>query len=705
MGIFAHCHRILTGVFAASLLVAPAFGQWTQTSGPGDADVKALVRSGSTIVAATGGTTGGDGAFVSTDDGLHWTATNDGLPGKYIETATVVGSDIMIGINGEGLYTLTPGSTTWVPRNSGLPSPDVRLVAASGTLVLLQAGNLVYRSTDYGFNWSPAYDGMTALGYHSISAFGFDYIGYSVVYAARDDSLYRSIDDGQHWVRVNGPGSIMCFRRAGSWLYAATAGFGVWRSTDGDQWFQAGTGTEWESVYSLAAITTDDIIATGYGKIFRTTDGGATWPTVSQRFSQTAMLGIIRPVSYLVSGDPGGIFRSTDFGFTWSTANAGFPGSKIGAIAVHGGRLFAGTRTGLYSSSDGGVSWIHVDQGPEMLEVNGVVSTGPTLYATATHDNLQTYAFRSTDNGASWTEISNGLPAENLRRLKIAGGHVYAAMQGGLYQLISARGSWTRISDIVATDITESGTDLLAATTQGVKLSADAGFSWTPRNNGIPYFPTDSTVDAVGSHGGVLFASTIQGVSRSTDGGLSWSTSSPGWVWGFWVIDNTLFGTGMGSVLRSTNVGLTWESIGAGLTPDSSCNSIALLNNQLFLATNFYGVWKRPASQLLTDVNPEISPSIPASFSLGQNYPNPFNPATLISYAIPESRENGVGSMETKLVVYDLLGREVATLVNERKMPGEYSVKFDATTLASGVYLYRLTSGKAVETKKMILLR
>jgi hypothetical protein len=96
---------------------------------------------------------------------------------------------------------------------------------------------------------------------------------------------------------------------------------------------------------------------------------------------------------------------------------------------------------------------------------------------------------------------------------------------------------------------------------------------------------------------------------------------------------------------------------------------------------------------------------VPLRTGLDQNYPNPFNPATLIRYTIAGSRENGVGSMEVRLVVYDILGREVAVLVNERKAAGNYSVQFNASGLGSGVCMYRLTAGSFVQSRKMLLLK
>ena len=92
---------------------------------------------------------------------------------------------------------------------------------------------------------------------------------------------------------------------------------------------------------------------------------------------------------------------------------------------------------------------------------------------------------------------------------------------------------------------------------------------------------------------------------------------------------------------------------------------------------------------------------IPKNFALLQNYPNPFNPTTMIEYQIPN-----VGTQNfVSLRVYDVLGREVATLMNEQKPAGTYTVQFDGSSLSSGVYFYRLQSGTYCETKKLILMK
>jgi hypothetical protein len=87
-----------------------------------------------------------------------------------------------------------------------------------------------------------------------------------------------------------------------------------------------------------------------------------------------------------------------------------------------------------------------------------------------------------------------------------------------------------------------------------------------------------------------------------------------------------------------------------------------------------------------------------AGFSLSQNFPNPFNSTTVVSYELPVASN-------VRISVFDMLGRMVAELVNERKTPGRYQVRFDGSGLASGVYLYRIQAGSFVQTKRLLLLR
>jgi hypothetical protein len=102
-------------------------------------------------------------------------------------------------------------------------------------------------------------------------------------------------------------------------------------------------------------------------------------------------------------------------------------------------------------------------------------------------------------------------------------------------------------------------------------------------------------------------------------------------------------------------------------------------------------------NQAITAVNEEIT-GIPKKFALHQNYPNPFNPTTTIKYDL--AKESFV-----KITVYDILGKQVQTLVNEQKKAGSYALEINASGLASGVYFYKIEAGTFVATKKMMLIK
>ena len=99
----------------------------------------------------------------------------------------------------------------------------------------------------------------------------------------------------------------------------------------------------------------------------------------------------------------------------------------------------------------------------------------------------------------------------------------------------------------------------------------------------------------------------------------------------------------------------------------------------------------------------KVTMDAPTKFSLEQNYPNPFNPSTKIKFSIPANDKGEMSNVS--LIIYDILGNEIATLINEDKSAGNYEVEFDGTGLTSGIYFYQLTSGSFVDTKKMILIK
>ncbi|MCB9207758.1 MAG: T9SS type A sorting domain-containing protein [Ignavibacteriales bacterium] len=124
-------------------------------------------------------------------------------------------------------------------------------------------------------------------------------------------------------------------------------------------------------------------------------------------------------------------------------------------------------------------------------------------------------------------------------------------------------------------------------------------------------------------------------------------------------------------------------------------------DENLTLVAAFIYDYKR-GDTTLVGVNKNVK-SLPNNYWLSQNYPNPFNPTTTIDYTVPIVETHGHASLQ--LVVYDVLGREVATLVNQHQKPGNYSIQFDGSNLASGIYYYQLKVGSFIQTKKMILMK
>ena len=238
--------------------------------------------------------------------------------------------------------------------------------------------------------------------------------------------------------------------------------------------------------------------------------------------------------------------------------------------------------------------------------------------------------------------------------------------------------------------------------------TTDGGENWQTLNSGVADCRLETVFflnENLGWVGGLrdYFGSPKVVILKTTNGGDTWISQissklgnihsirmcdeNIGWAIGL----GDLFGNQYGLNYETTDGGNSW--IHRTAFDDIHMNSIFFLNPTTGWGNSLASVYKY---QTATDVN-EIT-SIPQQYSLSQNYPNPFNPTTTIMYDIKE-RTN------VALKVFDILGREVISLVNEEKPAGAYSVAFDATNFPSGVYFYQLRAGSFVETKKMLLLK
>ena len=611
-----------------------------------------LLSTGTGLVAGAQG----PGVFRSTDHGITWQRWISGLDGaESIGCFAQRGNVLFAGTN-RGVYLSADGGANWTATNAGLDFWVQSLLVRDSCLFAGTFGSGVYRSTDYGAHWSVANNGLTGSIVWSFAV--LDTCLYVGTWGM--EGVHRSTDNGLTWkVFEDGPykvPNVNALVVMGTTILAGTVRHGVYRSRNGGPWELLSDGPA--SVVSFH-VAGSQIFAGTFDGVYSSPDTGDTWNAHYSGLKGTSINFLLREGRNLFAGG-GDLFLSVDDGASW-TKTHGYT-QDIKSLVVVGSDYFAGHPWGVSRSTDGGINWFQA--GP--WDGGGAVSlaviadgTGKSHLFAGTDSNG---VFLSTDRGLNWTPVNSGL-TDNMV-------HCLAAMD----------------------------TILFAATRSGVFRSTDRGTDWTPVNWGL----TDTDVRCFAPSGMNLYAGTADsGVFLTTDGGNAWGAVNNGLT----SLDvlclaargtRVMAGTSANGVFFSENSGASWARADTGLRP-LPILALELGDSTAFAAPRGYGVWRRPLQEMLTAVNGP-SGAQPAFFNLGQNYPNPFNPTTVIRYQLPVTSE-------VKLVVFDILGREVALLVNERKALGSYDVKFDASGLSSGVYLYRLTAGSFVQTCKMVVLR
>jgi len=229
-------------------------------------------------------------------------------------------------------------------------------------------------------------------------------------------------------------------------------------------------------------------------------------------------------------------------------------------------------------------------------------------------------------------------------------------------------------------------------------LSSDNGNNWTYLLFGY----SGGTTLGYFSNGNIIFDFYVEGIyiANVIDTTFNWTQISSlnpqtGQSFSTGLTEGMLIGTEDLGVFLFSDEGDSLGSRNEGLT-NLNIQTLTIDNNGYVYAGTGNGIWRRPLTELVTSVDNELTQ--PTDFILEQNYPNPFNPSTVISYQSP------VGSWQT-IKVFDVLGNEIATLVEEYKPAGRYEVEFNAERLASGFYFYQLKAGDFLQTRKMILIK
>ncbi|NOS86668.1 MAG: T9SS type A sorting domain-containing protein [Ignavibacteria bacterium] len=349
-----------------------------------------------------------------------------------------------------------------------------------------------------------------------------------------------------------------------------------------------------------------------------------------------------------------GIFLSTNNGTNWTQTS--LINQSVRVIAVNENYIFAGTLgNGIYSSSNNGTNWNQTSIGM-YNEISSLVTEGSNIVSGFRHaaPPYGLYLVTSTNNCQTWA--ATGLSSHNVLALVLNGSNIFAGTTGGVYFSTNFGGNWIQSPLRENTfSLAQNGNFIYAGTSNnGIYMSTNYGTNWnqTLFNNRFIY--------SLICNGDNVFAGTCgNGVYISNDNGSSWTQRNEG------LGNDTIY-------------------------------SLCIVSDYIFAGTKSKGVYRRMLSELI-GINP-ISIEIPLNFSLSQNYPNPFNPATKIQFALPNSSD-------TKLIIYDAIGKEVETLVNESLEAGIYEVSWYAEKFSSGIYFYQLTTDIHTDTKKMILVK
>jgi hypothetical protein len=392
--------------------------------------------------------------------------------------------------------------------------------------------------------------------------------------------------------------------------------------------------------------------------LFTAINAGAQWVQVSSTSGSVKCFAISG--TNIFAGIDGGVIKSTNNGTSWSIV--GLRNKFVSSLAFSGTKLFAGTYSnGVFLSTNNGVNWNAA--GLTDKDIHSFAVLGTNIFAgTTSYSGGGVYL--STNGGTSWNAVNNGLPEQDVNSIAVLGTNVFAGTWGaGVFLSTNNGTNWISRSENMANRwvlrLAVLGPNLFAGTASltggGLFLSSNNGINWNAVYNGIPNQD--------------IYDLSVTGM-------------------------NIVAGTYAG-IFLSTNYGTSWINENQGFNTSQSVFAILVTSDYIFAGTN-NSIWRRPYSEVVGVEN--SNSEIPSKYSLSQNYPNPFNPITNVKFSMLNERD-------VKLVVYDVQGREVQTLVNEKLSAGIYEVKFDGSMLNSGVYFYKMMTDGFTETKKMLLIK
>jgi photosystem II stability/assembly factor-like uncharacterized protein len=368
----------------------------------------------------------------------------------------------------------------------------------------------------------------------------------------------------------------------------------------------------------------------------------------------------------------------------------------------------------IYKTTNGGTNWILIQTipGTSFSSVSFSNSLAGHVVDAAPFGKI----YRTTNGGENWTSQSIGESIKLVFFPSLDTGYITSSNSTNIYKTTNGGINW--IGYLTPYSIPMKSIYFINSNTGWI--SCNQGLVMKTTNSGINWlgFQTQSEKELAS----IFFIDEQIGwtvgqqkkILKSTNGGSNWfslnntdTTTDNRYNSVFFITASTGWIAGLDTIFYTTNGGYNWTRQKVSIFwAGVPYRAIKFVNNNTGWVTNFYEIYKTT-----TGGNPigikKISSEIPKSFSLSQNYPNPFNPATKIKFEIKPPLTPLLSKERTGVVlkIYDILGREVATPVNEPLKPGTYEVDFDGSNLRSGVYYYKLIANEFTETKKMVLVR
>jgi len=581
----------------------------------------------------------------TTNKGLTWEIVFD--PGIIIqfENFTKNGNNIFA-CGSNYIIKSSDRGTSWTINMLDVPSLSLRSIKFlnENTGYICGVPNIIVKTTNGGINWNSIFQDTIDYNFWSIM-FKDENTGFI---SSSEICSFRTTNGGTNWIRY--PSQLGAGDFYGNYIV-----LNDYYSTDfGLNWIPSTT----EGYYKkFADSITCFSFYTNYQKtLWKSTNKGVNWNNISKNsFDKCNDLKICsKNLFYLMT--PNKIYKSYDSGenFLLKFNNAQYNLNALDFIDSLKG-VAVGSSGRVLTTTNGGNNWT-----ASTIGNNNLIGVSVYNNKIIIEDSASTAIFISTNFGINWNTVN----------------------------ISSARGRLMRFINTNLGFITNYGNKLFKTTNGGfnwvfVSNLSVASFDFSDENNGI----------------GVTFNKYY----RTTNGGILWDTtyfpSNLDIIYIKFAGINTVYISGMsGRILKSTNAGVNWVQ-------QNSYSYIGIQNYELSFLDSLYGFAFTENNLLRTfsggDVNvsiSEIKTDIPKKYLLHQNYPNPFNNSSQFKFDI-------IKSGFVKIVLYNILGQEVQTLVNERLQPGIYEATFNGSMLNSGVYFYKLITDGFTETKRMVLIK